>query len=53
MSGDDPTRTLEQARADALVDLMVTNVEVTTTVTLMIPVQTATVNEPDGSGNAT
>ena len=49
MSGVDPTRTLEQARADALVDLMLTNVEVTTTVTLMIPVQTATVTEPDGS----
>ena len=47
MAGDDPTRTLEQCRADALVDLMLTNVEVTTTVTLMIPVQTATVDEPD------
>ncbi|HEY8882507.1 MAG TPA: DUF222 domain-containing protein, partial [Dermatophilaceae bacterium] len=54
MHGDDPTRTLEQARADALVDLMLTNVEVSTTVTLgappacggMIPVQTATVDEP-------
>jgi hypothetical protein len=46
MRGDDPTRTLEQARADALVDLMLTNVDVTTTVTLMIPVQTATVDEP-------
>src|SRR5665647_1451883 len=49
MHGDDPTRTLEQCRADALVDLMLTNVEVTTTVTLMIPVQTATVDEPAGS----
>ena len=49
MRGDDPTRTLEQCRADALVDLMLTNVEVTTTVTLMIPVQTATVDEPAGS----
>jgi len=49
MHGDDPTRTLEQARADALVDLMLTNVSVTTTVTLMIPVQTATVDEPDDS----
>jgi Domain of unknown function (DUF222) len=48
-AGDDPTRTLGQARADALVDLMLTNVQVATTVTLMIPVQTATVNEPDGS----
>jgi len=55
MRGDDPTRTLEQCRADALVDLLLTNVEVTTTVTLgappacggMIPVQTATVDEPD------
>ena len=47
MSGDDPTRTLEQCRADALVDLMLTNVAVTTTVTLMIPVQTASTNEPD------
>ena len=47
MHGDDPTRTLEQCRADALVDLMLTNVTVTTTVTLMIPVQTATVDEPD------
>ena len=46
MRGDDPTRTLEQCRADALVDLMLTNVDVTTTVTLMIPVQTATVDEP-------
>jgi Domain of unknown function (DUF222)/HNH endonuclease len=46
MHGDDPTRTLEQCRADALVDLMLTNVDVTTTVTLMIPVQTATVDEP-------
>ena len=46
MHGDDPTRTLEQCRADALVDLMLTNVEVTTTVTLMIPVQTVTVDEP-------
>jgi hypothetical protein len=46
MHGDDPTRTLEQARADALVDLMLTNVQVSTTVTLMIPVQTATVDEP-------
>jgi hypothetical protein len=49
MHGDDPTRTLEQCRADALVDLMLTNVTVTTTVTLMIPVQTATVDEPHGS----
>src|SRR5450759_1469804 len=49
MHGDDPTRTLEQARADALVDLMLTNVQVSTTVTLMIPVQTATVDEPAGS----
>ncbi len=46
MHGDDPTRTLEQCRADALVDLMLTNVQVSTTVTLMIPVQTATVDEP-------
>ena len=54
MRGDDPTRTLEQCRADALVDLMLTNVTVSTTVTLgappacggMIPVQTATVDEP-------
>ena len=49
MRGDDPTRTLEQCRADALVDLMLTNVAVTTTVTLMIPVQTATVDEPHDS----
>ena len=49
MHGDDPTRTLEQCRADALVDLMLTNVTVTTTVTLMIPVQTATVDEPEDS----
>jgi len=49
MHGDDPSRTLEQCRADALVDLMLTNVAVTTTVTLMIPVQTATVDEPDDS----
>jgi hypothetical protein len=47
MSGDDPTRTLQQCRADALVDLMLGNVQVATTVTLMIPVQTATVDEPD------
>jgi len=47
MHGDDPTRTLEQCRADALVDLMLTNVQVSTTVTLMIPVQTVTVDEPD------
>ena len=47
MRGDDPTRTLEQCRADALVDLMLTNVKVATTVTLMIPVQTASTNEPD------
>ena len=33
MRGDDPTRTLEQCRADALVDLMLTNVTVATTVT--------------------
>jgi Domain of unknown function (DUF222)/HNH endonuclease len=46
MRGDDPTRTLEQCRADALVDLMLGNAAVTTTVTLMIPVQTATVEEP-------
>jgi len=49
MRGDDPTRTLEQCRADALVDLMLGNATVTTTVTLMIPVQTATVDEPDGA----
>jgi len=49
MHGDDPTRTLEQARADALVDLMLTNVQVSTTVTLMIPVQTVTVDEPAGA----
>jgi len=47
--GDDPTRTLEQCRADALVDLMLTNVSVATTVTLMIPVQSVTVDEPDGA----
>ena len=46
MRGDDPTRTLQQCRADALVDLMLTNVQVATTVTLMIPVQAATVDEP-------
>src|SRR5665811_264249 len=49
MHGDDPTRTLEQCRADAMVDLMLTNVEVSTTVTLMIPVQTVTVDEPAGA----
>ena len=49
MRGDDPTRTLDQCRADALVDLMLTNVTVTTTVTLMIPVQTTTVDEPTDS----
>ena len=49
MHGDDPSRTLGQCRADALVDLMLQNVTVTTTVTLMIPVQTATVEEPDDS----
>jgi hypothetical protein len=49
MAGDDPTPTLEQARADALVDLILTNVEVATTIPLMIPVQTITVDEPDGS----
>ncbi|MDQ1537325.1 MAG: hypothetical protein QOE58_1718, partial [Actinomycetota bacterium] len=49
LRGDDPTRTLEQCRADALVDLILTNVIVTTTVTLMIPVQTVTVDEPEGS----
>ena len=49
MHGDDPARTLEQARADALVDLMLTNVQVSTTVTLMIPVQTVTVDEPAGA----
>ena len=49
MRGDDPTRTLEQCRADALVDLMLGNATVNTTVTLMIPVQTATVGEPDGA----
>ena len=49
MRGDDPGRTLEQCRADAFVDLILTNVEVSTTVTLMIPVQTATVDEPDGT----
>jgi hypothetical protein len=49
MHGDDPTRTLDQCRADALVDLMLTNVKVTTTVCLMIPVQTVTTDEPDGS----
>jgi hypothetical protein len=42
MRGDDPTRTLEQCRADAFVDLVLNNATVTTTVTLMIPVQTAT-----------
>jgi hypothetical protein len=46
MRGDDPTRTLEQCRADALVDLMLTNVQVATTVTLMIPVQSVSVDEP-------
>ena len=49
MHGDDPTRTLEQCRADALVDLMLTNVQVSTTITLMIPVQSVTVDEPDGA----
>ena len=34
--GDDPTRTLEQCRADALVDLMLANV--TTTVDITVPV---------------
>jgi hypothetical protein len=46
MHGDDPSRTLQQCRADALVDLMLSNVAVSTTVTLMIPVQAATVDEP-------
>jgi hypothetical protein len=36
----DPELTLDQARADALVDLLLTNVTVTTTVTLGIPVLT-------------
>ena len=49
MDGEDPTRTLGQCRADALVDLMLGNATVSTTVTLMIPVQTATVDEPDGA----
>jgi hypothetical protein len=36
----DPELTLDQARADALIDLLLTNVTVTTTVTLGIPVLT-------------
>ncbi|NMM24651.1 MAG: DUF222 domain-containing protein [Phycicoccus sp.] len=47
--GDDPARTLEQCRADAMVDLMLRNVTVTTTVTVMVPVQTVTTDEPEGS----
>jgi len=47
--GDDPAQTLEQCRADAFVDLILTNVEVATTITLMIPVQTVTIDEPPGS----
>src|SRR5680860_1278711 len=53
MHGDDPARTLEQARADALVDLMLTNVEVTTTVTLMIPVRPRPSTNPQAVWNAT
>jgi hypothetical protein len=49
MRGDDPTRTLQQCRADAFVDLILANVEVSTTVTVMVPVQTMTVDEPHDS----
>ena len=55
MRGDDPTRTLEQCRADALVDLMLGGVQVATTVTLMIPVQSRQQNSlavPDDFGQS-
>lgn len=46
MHADDPGKTLDQARADALVDLILGQADVSTTVTFLIPVETLT-DEPD------
>ena len=43
---DDPDLCMDQARADALVDLILARVQVSTTVNLSIPVQTLTVDAP-------
>ena len=44
--GEDPDLCMDQARADALVDLVLARVQVTTTVELGIPVQTLTTGLP-------
>jgi hypothetical protein len=43
---EDPDLSMDQARADALVDLILARVQVTTTVHLTMPVQTLTVDAP-------
>ena len=43
---EDPDLSMDQARADALVDLVLARVHVTTTVHLTMPVQTLTVDAP-------
>ncbi len=46
---DDPSRTIDQCRADALVDLLLGRATVTATVNVMVPVETLTVQESAAS----
>jgi len=46
LRGDIVDATLDQCRADALVDLITGNATITTTLTLLVPVETLTVQEP-------
>lgn len=52
MNSEDPTRTLDQCRADALVDLILARTEVATTITIAVPVHTADPGPGPGPGNA-
>ncbi len=58
MKAEDPTRTIDQCRADGLVDLILARTEVATTVNIAVPVHTAdpgtTVADPapEGEGGA-
>lgn len=45
MRAEDPSRTLDQCRADAFVDLLLGNATVTTTVSFAIPVESAVVDD--------
>nr|MBA2695594.1 DUF222 domain-containing protein [Actinomycetota bacterium] len=53
MKSQDPSRTLDQCRADALVDLILARTEVATTINISVPVHTADPAPAEGEAGTT